>query len=94
MKLAIRGKTISYASYKKRLQNRREKQIEEQLGYLSQNCELNNLEINQLSLELARIREDRVKGILLRAKLRWKVEGEKGTRYFCNLEKRHYSEKN
>ena len=54
---------------------------------------MNNLEINQLSLELARIREDRVKGSLLRAKVRWKVEGEKGTRYFCNFEKRHYSEK-
>jgi hypothetical protein len=24
----------------------------------------------------------------------WQVEGEKSTRYFCNLEKRHYLEKN
>ena len=42
---------------------------------------------------MAGIREDPVKGILLRAKVGWKVEGEKGTGYSCNLEKRHYSEK-
>jgi uncharacterized protein YeeX (DUF496 family) len=31
---------------------------------------------------------------LTRAKAKWQVEGEKSTRYFCNLEKRHYLEKN
>ena len=35
LKLGIRGKTNSYASYKKRSQNRREIQIKEQLKYLS-----------------------------------------------------------
>lgn len=60
---------------------------------MSQSFDENKLETNQLSLELARIREDRFKGILPRAKVRWKAEGEKGARYFCNLEKRHYSEK-
>ena len=60
---------------------------------LYQNFDLNKEEINQLSTELTKIRGDRIRGILLRAKVRWKVEGEKSTRYFCNLEKRHYSEK-
>lgn len=27
-------------------------------------------------------------------KARWQVEGEKGTNYFRNLEKKHYTEKN
>ena len=89
----IRGKTISYATYKKRSQNEREKKIEEELHHLYQNFDLNKEEINQLSSELSRIREDKIRGILLRAKVRWKVEGEKSTRYFCNLEKRQYSEK-
>ena len=93
LKLAIRGKTNSYASYKKRSQNRREIQIEEQLKYLSQNFDINKSAIDQLSSELVRIREDRVKGILLTAKVRWKVEDEKRTRYFC-VEKRHFSENN
>ena len=75
LKLGMRGKTISYASYKKRSQNRREIQIEEQLKYLSQNFDINKLEIDRLNSELARIREDRVQSILLTAKVRWKVEG-------------------
>ena len=90
----IRGKTISNAIYKKRTQNEREKKINDKLVQLFQNFDSNKDEINQLSTELTQIREDRIKGILLRAKVRWKVEGEKSTRYFCNLEKRHYSEKN
>ena len=93
LKLMIRGKTISYSTYKKRSQNEREKQINEKLIQLYQNFEANTEEIGQLSTELSQIREDRIKGILLRAKVRWKVEGEKSTRYFCNLEKRHFSEK-
>ena len=75
LKLGMRGKTISYASYKKRSQNRREIQIEEQLKYLSQNFDINKLEIDRLNSELARIREDRVQSILLTAKVRWKVKG-------------------
>ena len=93
LKLMIRGKTISYATYKKRTQNEREKKINDKLVQLYQNFDSNKDEINQLSTELTQIRDDRIKGILLRAKVRWKVEGEKSTRYFCNLEKRHYSEK-
>ena len=94
LKLMIRGKTISYATYKKRLQNNRETELEAKLQQLYQTFEQNREEISHLSSELTRIRDDRIKGILLRAKVRWKVEGEKSTRYFCNLEKRHYSEKN
>ena len=93
LKLLIRGKTISYATYKKLTQNEREKKIYDKLAQLYQTFDSNKDEINQLSTELTQIREDRIKGILLRAKVRWKVEGEKSTRYFCNLEKRHYSEK-
>ena len=94
LKLVIRGKTISYATYKKRAQNEREKKINDKRVQLYQNFDSNKNEINHLSTELTQIREDRIKGILLRAKVKWKVEGEKSTRYFCNLKKRHYSEKN
>ena len=50
-------------------------------------------QVNEKENWLRQIREEKVKGILLRAKSRWKVEGEKRTRFFCNLEKRHYTEK-
>jgi hypothetical protein len=44
-------------------------------------------------MELKILREKKVNGIITRAKAKWQVEGEKSTRYFCNLEKRHYLEK-
>jgi hypothetical protein len=37
------------------------------------------------------LREEKIKGLFIRAK--WQVEGEKSTNYFCNLEKRHFTEK-
>ena len=40
--------------------------------------------------ELERIIEYRTNGAILRAKCRWHNEGEKNTKYFLNLEKRHY----
>ena len=43
--------------------------------------------------ELHIIRNERTKGILLMAKARWNVEGERNSKYFCNLDKGHYKEK-
>ena len=40
--------------------------------------------------ELENIIEYRTKGAILRAKCRWYSEGEKNSKYFLNLEKRHY----
>ena len=34
--------------------------------------------------------EYRTKGAILRSRTRWHNEGEKNTKYFLNLEKRHY----
>jgi hypothetical protein len=50
-------------------------------------------EISKLESELKNIREEKVKGIITRAKAKWNKEGERRTRYFCNLEKRQYTEK-
>ena len=40
--------------------------------------------------ELEQIIEHKTKGAILRSKCRWYNEGEKNTKYFLNLEKRHY----
>ena len=34
-----------------------------------------------------------MEGVLLRSKARWVAEGEKISKYFCNLEKSHYVSK-
>ena len=66
--------------------------LEEQLTY----CYVNDKQKKQIwcdiegkKLELERIIEYQTKGAILRSKSRWYNEGEKNTKYFLNLEKRH-----
>ena len=42
---------------------------------------------------LKEIRKGKINGIILRTKARWAAQGEKVTKYFCNLEKRHFISK-
>ena len=93
VKLMIRGKTISFASAKKRERSNRENVLEEQLFHLQNSADRPEALISEVENELKSIRDIKMKGIILRAKTKWKVEGDKGTKYFCNLEKRHYNEK-
>ena len=93
LKIMIRGKTISYCSFKKRELNKEEEKLETKIDILQRESNPNQDILNRLSNNLKEIRDKRVSGIILRAKAKWKVEGEKSTRYFCNLEKRHYTEK-
>ena len=43
-------------------------------------------------MELKILREEKINGIITRAKAKWQVEGERNTRFFCNLEKKHFTE--
>ena len=43
--------------------------------------------------ELQVIRENKIKGQQVRSKLQWLKEGEKPTKYFCNLENKNFIEK-
>jgi len=81
MKVMIRGKIISYSSY-----------MEKQLSELYANNG-NETEIQDTESKLTQLRENKIKGIMTRAKAKWGVEGEKCSRYFCNLEKRNFVEK-
>ena len=44
--------------------------------------------------ELEEIIEYRTKGSIVRSKAKWYNDGEKNTKYFLQLEKRHYKRKN
>ena len=44
--------------------------------------------------KLEQIIEYKTKGSIIRSKTRWLNEGEKNTKYFLNLEKRHCNKKN
>jgi hypothetical protein len=89
----LRGKTISYSTFKKKERENIEFELESKLTILYQNGGTHEEEISKLESELKNIREEKVKGIIIRAKAKWNIEGERSTRYFCNLEKRHYTVK-
>ena len=98
VKMKIRGSAISLTSYKKKQQNKSEREIQGKLINLNKQYILNpsdslNKDMEKTEMELKILREKKVNGIITRAKAKWQVEGEKSTCYFCNLEKRHFPEK-
>ena len=98
LKLQIRGKTIGFSSAKKKNQNKEEKILDEKIDSLHKLYTLNPTDENFENLKTAQndlesLREKKIDGIITRAKARWHLEGERNSKYFCNLENRHYTEK-
>ena len=90
----IRGKTISYSSFKIKQRNILEKKLIKEIDKLESNFRPTNLEdLDNLKLQLENIRKEKMKGIMLRSKLQWSEEGEKPTKYFLSLENKHFSSK-
>ena len=94
--MEIRGKTISYASHKKKVETEKEKSLNEKLANMESNNSMSDedvLELERIRQELEQIRKNRVEGIAVRCRANWINEGEKPTRYFCNLENRNFVNK-
>ena len=91
----IRGKTISYASYKKKAGIKIENEIISKLKQLEENAlTVENLEeIDQKKAELKMYRQKKVQGQYVRSRSQWIEEGEKPTNFFFNLETRNYINK-
>ena len=95
-------KSISYAAYQKSATTKRENELENTITILQKQLDMaNNNEpqnqsiierINLLKRDLEKIIEHRTKGAILRSKSQWYNEGERNTKYFLNLEKRHYKQ--
>lgn len=90
----IRGKTISYSTYKKRTLTKMENDLEKEIQDMEQNL---NDEVSDIlaekQKELENIRQSKMKGKAVRARVKWIDEGEKPTKYFCSLESRNYISK-
>ena len=54
-------------------------------------CDRENLD--NWKLELQAIRESKLKGHMVRARVQWLHLGERPTKFFCSLEQKHYIEK-
>ena len=102
IKLKIREHSIKYATAKKAKISRREEQLEKEINTLQHLIDSNEINttdradvFNSLEnkrRELESIIEYKTKGSILRARCRRFNEGEKNTKYFLNLEKRHFKQ--
>ena len=99
IKLNVREKSVSYAAYNNVATKKGEEMIEREIALLEKHLDnLNNSnssyhivaeKILTLKKELENIIEYRTKGAIIRSKSQWYNEGEKNSRYFLNLGKRH-----
>ena len=94
--MKIRAQTISYASMKKKLATKKEKDLERTICTLESKrllTETEQVELENSRAELVALRGKKMEGVLIRSKARWIADGEKITSYFCSLEKRNYINK-
>ena len=94
--MKLKSKTIAYATARKRKMRGKEETLIKEIELLEKENLTSEQEIllKEKNTELIKIREKRVEGIVLRSRARWIADGEKISKYFCNLEKRHYTNKN
>ena len=91
---------MQYAAAKKAKISRKEEELEKTINALQNLVDSNRIgerekqsalnELEDKRIQLEKIVEYKTKGAILRAKCRWHNEGEKNTKYFLNLEKRHF----
>ena len=94
--MEIRTAIMSYSVKKKRIDNKEEHRLEKEITQLESKLDKTEEDfilLLQKKNTLQNFRNKKVEGIILRSKARWASQGEKVTKYFCNLEKRHYTSK-
>ena len=92
--MEIRGDAISYASFKNKQRNKRENKLIKQIEEIENNTVDNITEEQEnLKTELYDIRNEKLKGYIIRSKAQHIDQGEKPTKYFCGLEKHNYTSK-
>ena len=90
--LEIRGKTISYASFKKKMERGKEEMLLKEISTLQKKVTDDNVKLLEDKLnQLQEIRAIKIQGMAVRSKVRWMTEGEKTSKYFCSLENQHFS---
>ena len=92
--MEIRGKTISFSSYKAKQNKNHESNLIKKIDILQKSLtETNSDQLRELQNELENVRESKLKGSLIRSRAKWMEDGEKPTKYFCSLESSHYVNK-
>ena len=87
--MEIRAGTISYSIQKKKDSRKQEEVLANEINTLEQDITQHNLHVLEEKKEqLQAIRDDKLKGMIVRSRAQWLLEGEKASRYFCGLENR------
>ena len=98
IKYNIRAHAINFSKRKSKERNKKEKTLQEELSKAKEELELTLSDLNALRYLVAQEKletfyEEKTKGIIIRARVRWHEYGEKSTKYFLNLEKRNHVKK-
>ena len=99
IKMEIRGFTVKYSKRKAKRTRDKEKALQERINTLQAQAEKhphNRSIILELQVEKSRLKKImayKIKGAILRSKVRWHEQGERNTNYFYGLEKRNYNSK-
>ena len=89
--MEIRGKTISYVSFKNENREAKEKNLIKTIADMENNETKDNVEqLEYLKTELVNIRHEKLKRHMVRARVQDIDQGEKPTKYVCALEKHNY----
>ena len=92
--MELRGQSISYASYKNKQKYNREKELINNIGEIEGCINTNNMEqLETMKTELFELRQEKLKGHIIRSKYEYIDKGEKPTKFFCGLEKHNYVSK-
>jgi len=103
-KCTICGYCIEYTSKKKKERTANKKRLTKEIDDIQ--SKINNAlientghedltdELRHLESELNKILDFETNGLLVRSRCRWAEEGERSSKYFCNLEKRTNEKKN
>ena len=92
--MELRGKSISFSSYKHKERNKTEQELTERITLLENNLEANDLEsLENLKTQLNEIRQEKLKGHVIRLRAKHTDKGEKPNKYFCGLEQHNYISK-
>ena len=103
MKMQIGSSSLKYAREKKAKIKSKENALESDISSLRKKLEEENpsdavkseiyKELDIKTLQLEKIAQYQTRGATLRSKARWYNEGEKNTKYFLNMQKRHFNKK-
>ena len=92
--MKIRGKTISFASYKRKNSDRIEKQLIQEISEIEKSFNESKIDsLEQKRDELNSIRNNKLQGSMIRSRAQWIADGEKPTKFFCSLETHNFINK-